>query len=179
MQQFPPFLLTMLFELLVHHDLRPRFMPIRLELETSAPLRPLNAPSRQNARHLRHHGDGRWRAFSLDGALSGLSEVEVSQFEPNRHEPGTKIVMGGKFKEHGEQEGRDPFHMLATRPATAQFISRQLAVRFVSDDPPKALGGWPGLFFDVRHYRRGEYPILVHLELWDSKLSISAKVKTP
>jgi uncharacterized protein (DUF1800 family) len=30
-------------------------------------------------------------------------------------------------------------HFLATRPATAQFISRKLAIRFVSDDPPQAL----------------------------------------
>jgi uncharacterized protein (DUF1800 family) len=29
--------------------------------------------------------------------------------------------------------------MLASRPATAQFISRKLAIRFVSDDPPQAL----------------------------------------
>jgi hypothetical protein len=30
-------------------------------------------------------------------------------------------------------------HLLATRPATAKFISRKLAVRFVSDDPPQSL----------------------------------------
>jgi uncharacterized protein (DUF1800 family) len=29
--------------------------------------------------------------------------------------------------------------MLATRPATAQFLCRKLAVRFVSDDPPQSL----------------------------------------
>jgi uncharacterized protein (DUF1800 family) len=61
------------------------------------------------------------------------------QFDERRHEPGTKKVLGKKFKEHGEREGRDLLHMLATRPATAQFISRKLAVRFVSDDPPKEL----------------------------------------
>lgn len=61
------------------------------------------------------------------------------QFNPNRHEPGTKKVMGHKFKEHGEQEGRELLHFLATRPATAQFICHKLAVRFVSDDPPQAL----------------------------------------
>ena len=60
-------------------------------------------------------------------------------FEPNRHEPGTKIVLGKKFKDHGEQEGRDLLHMLATHPSTAKFISRKLAVRFVSDDPPQVL----------------------------------------
>jgi uncharacterized protein (DUF1800 family) len=61
------------------------------------------------------------------------------QFDPNRHEPGTKVVMGQKFKDHGEEEGRELLHMLATRPATAEFISRKLAVRFVSDNPPPAL----------------------------------------
>ena len=61
------------------------------------------------------------------------------QFNENRHEPGTKKVMGAKIKEHGELEGSELLHMLAMRPATAQFISRQLAIRFVSDDPPQTL----------------------------------------
>ncbi len=61
------------------------------------------------------------------------------QFNPNRHEPGTQKVMGQKFKEGGEQEGRALLHFLATRPATAHFISRELAIRLVSDDPPQAL----------------------------------------
>jgi uncharacterized protein (DUF1800 family) len=60
-------------------------------------------------------------------------------FNPNRHEPGTKKVLGQKIKDGGEMEGRELLHMLATRPATAQFISRKLAMRFVSDDPPQAL----------------------------------------
>ncbi len=61
------------------------------------------------------------------------------KFEPRRHEPGTKTVMGVEFKENGEQEGKALIHFLATRPATAQFISRKLAVRFVSDNPPQSL----------------------------------------
>jgi uncharacterized protein (DUF1800 family) len=60
-------------------------------------------------------------------------------FAPMRHEPGTKVVMGQKFKEDGEMEGRELLHFLATRPATAQFLSRKLAIRFVGDDPPQAL----------------------------------------
>src|SRR5208337_3979794 len=43
------------------------------------------------------------------------------KFDPNRHEPGKKKVMGQKFKDHGEQEGRQLLHFLATRPATAHF----------------------------------------------------------
>ena len=61
------------------------------------------------------------------------------KFDENRHEPGTKKVLGKKFKDHGEQEGRQLLHMLATRPATAKFISRKLAIRFVGDEPPQSL----------------------------------------
>jgi uncharacterized protein (DUF1800 family) len=60
-------------------------------------------------------------------------------FAPMRHEPGTKKVLGSKIKENGEMEGRELLHMLAMRPATAQFLSRKLAIRFVSDNPPQAL----------------------------------------
>jgi uncharacterized protein (DUF1800 family) len=36
-------------------------------------------------------------------------------------------------------EGLEVLHILATSPATARFISQELAVRFVSDNPPAAL----------------------------------------
>ncbi|HTB97394.1 MAG TPA: DUF1800 domain-containing protein [Terracidiphilus sp.] len=60
-------------------------------------------------------------------------------FDPNRHEPGNVKALGQKFKDRGEMEGRDLLHYLATRPATAQFLSRELALRFVSDEPPQSL----------------------------------------
>jgi len=60
-------------------------------------------------------------------------------FNENRHEPGTKLVLGVKIKDHGEREGEEVLHLLATRPATAHFISHELAERFVSDDPPASL----------------------------------------
>jgi uncharacterized protein (DUF1800 family) len=61
------------------------------------------------------------------------------QFDDRRHEPGTKTVLGTTIKENGMNEGLEVLHMLATSPATAKFISTELAVRFVSDDPPPAL----------------------------------------
>ena len=64
-------------------------------------------------------------------------------FDPSRHEPGSKVVLGKTIQYRpgadGVQEGLEVLHMLATSPATARFISTKLAVRFVSDDPPAAL----------------------------------------
>jgi uncharacterized protein (DUF1800 family) len=60
-------------------------------------------------------------------------------FEPNRHEPGSKTVLGHVIPEGGMNEGLAVLHILATSPATAKFISNKLAVRFVSDTPPPAL----------------------------------------
>ena len=61
------------------------------------------------------------------------------RFNENRHDPGSKLVLGKKIKERGEREGEEVLHLLATRPATAQFLSRKLAIRFVGDEPPQAL----------------------------------------
>jgi uncharacterized protein (DUF1800 family) len=62
-----------------------------------------------------------------------------AMYDENRHEPGTKIVLGHKIKENGQKEGLEVLHILSTSPATAHFVSEKLAVRFVSDDPPPAL----------------------------------------
>jgi uncharacterized protein (DUF1800 family) len=61
------------------------------------------------------------------------------KFEERMHEPGTKVVLGHRIKEHGEKEGMEVLHLLAHHPATAHFISTKLATRFVSDNPPPAL----------------------------------------
>jgi uncharacterized protein (DUF1800 family) len=61
------------------------------------------------------------------------------KFEERMHEPGTKIVLGHKIKQHGEKEGMEVLHLLAHHPSTAHFICTKLAMRFVSDDPPPAL----------------------------------------
>ncbi len=102
------------------------------------------------------------------------------QFAPNRHEPGTKIVMGQKFKDRGEDEGRQLLHMLATRPATAQFISRKLAVRFVSDDPPQALiDRMAKTFLSSDGDISAVLSTLFHApEFWDASV-YRAKIKTP
>jgi uncharacterized protein (DUF1800 family) len=60
-------------------------------------------------------------------------------YRPRLHEPGQKSVLGHKIKESGENEGMQVLEILAHHPATAHFISTELAQRFVSDDPPKSL----------------------------------------
>ena len=61
------------------------------------------------------------------------------KFNERAHEPGNKYVLGRKIAEHGEKEGEEMLDVLAHHPSTAKFISRKLAMRFVSDNPPQAL----------------------------------------
>ena len=61
-------------------------------------------------------------------------------FTPNRHDNSEKTVLGVKFGPNGGyDEGVQLLNMLAHKPATAKFITRKIAVRFVSDNPPQSL----------------------------------------
>ncbi|HXB22105.1 MAG TPA: DUF1800 domain-containing protein [Candidatus Solibacter sp.] len=60
-------------------------------------------------------------------------------FDPKRHDPGPKVVLGKSIPENGINEGMQVLDMLCKNPATAKFISTKLARRFVADDPPPAL----------------------------------------
>jgi uncharacterized protein (DUF1800 family) len=56
------------------------------------------------------------------------------------HDPGEKVVLGHTLAAGGgEQDGLQVIDLLARHPSTAKFISRELAQRFVADDPPKSL----------------------------------------
>src|ERR1700686_3799873 len=102
------------------------------------------------------------------------------RFEPRMHEPGTKIVLGHRIKEHGEKEGLEVLHLLAHNPNTAHFISQKLAMRFVSDDPPPALVDRMTKTFlkkkgDIREVLRTMFK---SPEFWSPE-AYRAKVKTP
>jgi uncharacterized protein (DUF1800 family) len=60
-------------------------------------------------------------------------------FNERAHEPGSKHILGRKIGNHGEKEGEEMIAVLAHHPSTAKFISRKLAMRFVSDNPPQSL----------------------------------------
>ena len=60
-------------------------------------------------------------------------------FDEKVHGEGKKVVMGRTFNYGGEKDGEEALKMLANQPATAKFISTELARHFVSDNPPRAL----------------------------------------
>ena len=102
------------------------------------------------------------------------------KYEERMHEPGTKIVLGHKIKDHGQKEGMEVLHILAHHPSTAHFISTKLAMRFVSDDPPPALVDRMAETFlkkngDIREVLT---TMLKSPEFW-SESAYRAKVKTP
>lgn len=117
--------------------------------------------------------------WTIDRRPGGASTGEFV-FDPNKHEGGTKIVLGHKIKEDGMNEGLEVLHILATSPATARFISTQLAVRFVSDTPPPSLVRKMAATFERTN---GNIPAVLKTmfdapEFW-SPAVYRAKVKTP
>jgi uncharacterized protein (DUF1800 family) len=102
------------------------------------------------------------------------------RFNERAHEPGSKYVLGHKIGEHGEREGEEMIDVLAHHSSTAKFISRKLAMRFVSDNPPPSLVNRMAETFmkkdgDIREVLR----TLFHSpEFWAAD-AYRAKMKTP
>jgi uncharacterized protein (DUF1800 family) len=62
------------------------------------------------------------------------------EFNPRMHDEGEKTVLGVRIAAGGGiGDGYKVLGLLARHPATAHFISRELAMRFVADDPPETL----------------------------------------
>jgi uncharacterized protein (DUF1800 family) len=72
--------------------------------------------------------------YSADYVRDGLFE-----FNPNRHDYGPKQFLGHAIAGAGLKEVDAALDLIAGSPATAHFISRKLAVAFVSDAPPESL----------------------------------------
>lgn len=101
-------------------------------------------------------------------------------FNPRRHEPGQKIVLGHIIPENGQNEGLEMLHILATSPATAHHVSFQIAQRFVSDNPPPALvnamaATWMKTGGDIREVLK----TMLQSPLFWTESTYRAKVKTP
>jgi uncharacterized protein (DUF1800 family) len=167
--------------------------------------RPRRFPPNQNARNKKNSGlnenYGRelleLHTLSVNGGYSQRDVTEVAKvftgwtiekpfegmtfrFDPRKHEPGPKFVLGKRIKPNGESEGREVLHMLATSPKTAHFISLKLAQRFVSDDPPAELVDRMAKTFERKKgdIREVLSTLFRSPEFW-ADTSYRAKVKTP
>src|SRR5580692_740953 len=61
------------------------------------------------------------------------------EFNPARHDFGTKILLGHTIEGRGFGEVEEAVRLLVEQPACAHFISRQLAGYFVADNPSPQL----------------------------------------
>ncbi len=101
-------------------------------------------------------------------------------FDPSRHEPGDKHLLGTTIPESGQAEGMQLLDLLAHHPSTAKFICTKLAQRFISDDPsPRLVADLAQTFTDTDGDIRGVLRTLFKSKEFWSAPSYRAKVKTP
>jgi uncharacterized protein (DUF1800 family) len=68
-----------------------------------------------------------------------FAEASGFWFDLGRHVPGDKQLLGVRIPGGGIDEVQRALDLLAAHPATASFLARKLAVRFVADEPPAAV----------------------------------------
>ena len=61
------------------------------------------------------------------------------EFNPARHDFGPKMLLGHRIDGRGFGEVENAVALIVAQPACARFISRQLAIYFVADNPPPQL----------------------------------------
>jgi uncharacterized protein (DUF1800 family) len=61
------------------------------------------------------------------------------EFNPARHDYGDKTLLGHAIKGRGLSEVNEAIDILVHHPATATHLARQIAIYFVSDNPPQSL----------------------------------------
>ncbi len=103
------------------------------------------------------------------------------EFNERQHDKGEKHVLGVTIAAGGGMEdGLKVIDILARSPATARFISKSLAVRFVADNPPQELVELMAATFtrtqgDLRGVMK---TMLASPEFWTPS-AFRAKLKTP
>lgn len=85
---------------------------------------------------------------SLAAAITGWTVIgpndedfELGEFffNPNRHEPGARRILGKTYAQGGLQQGVLALRDIAMHPATARHVAAKLVRHFVADDPPAGL----------------------------------------
>ncbi|HEY0658956.1 MAG TPA: DUF1800 domain-containing protein, partial [Pyrinomonadaceae bacterium] len=83
--------------------------------------------------------DKRMNRLARQMGLPEDAESGTFYFNERVHDNGEKTVLGQKVNEGGMNDGLKVLDILAASPATAKFIARKLAVKFVNDNPSEAL----------------------------------------
>jgi len=114
---------------------------------------------------------------------SGLGEDAESgtfYFNEKWHDNGEKTVLGQKVNEGGVKDGLKVIDILARHPATAKFIARKLAVKFVNDNPSEA---FVGRIADAFTKSDGDIKTTLRAMFTDAEFyapeNYRAKIKTP
>ena len=122
------------------------------------------------------------RANRLAKALGLPEDAENGAFYFNEraHDDGEKTVLGQKINEGGMKDGLKVLDVLVNNPATAKFIARKLAVKFVSDNPSDAL---INRVADAFHNSKGDIKTTLRALFTDKEFyapeNYRAKIKTP
>ncbi len=126
-------------------------------------------------------GNALQRRLARQGSAQNLVVDGLFVFRPDMHDTGAKTVLGQAFPAGGGmEEGERVLDLVANHPATIRHITHQIAVRFVSDTPPKALEDRLARVFSDTH---GDLRAVVRAlayspEFWSSS-ALRAKVKSP
>jgi uncharacterized protein (DUF1800 family) len=102
-------------------------------------------------------------------------------FNDRVHDKGEKIVLGVTIPAGGGMDdGEKVLDILASHPSTARFIAKQLAMRFVADDPPPALlDRMAKTFLDTQGDLRTVLAAMLDSKEFLSAGAFHAKIKTP
>ncbi len=119
------------------------------------------------------------RLQRLQGVPDDVDSGEF-YFNPKVHDNGVKTVLGQKINEGGIKDGLKVIDILAGSPATAKFIARKLAGKFVSDNPSDA---FVGRIADAFHRSGGDIKVTLKTMFTDKVFyapeNYRAKIKTP
>ncbi len=75
--------------------------------------------------------------WTISGLAGGAGGGRLGfMFDPMRHEPGTRTVLGKAYGDDSVEQGERAIRDFCRHPATATFVATKLVTHFVADQPP-------------------------------------------
>lgn len=127
-------------------------------------------------------GEEEKRLARLQRQAGVPDDIESGEFYYNDrwHDKDAKTFLGQKIDSGGVNDGLKVIDILVKQPATAKFIARKLAVKFVNDNPSEAL---VGRIADAFSKSKGDIKTTLRALFSDKEFfapeNYKAKIKTP